>query len=135
MKQFRLISLALIAILLCSAFTPKEKENKTEGVYLFGIAASFNDSVVYFTPVQLVDSVKLEKTFLPKLSDYAYQLKNQIEKATGKSDYTCMIYFNKSKVKLEKEALKVKTKYQKSQLKLEEIAAETFAFKKPADEE
>ena len=135
MKQFRLISLALIAILLCSAFTPKEKEKKTEGVYLFGIAASFNDSVVYFTPIQLMDSVKLEKTFLPKRSDYAYKLKNQIEKATGKSDYTCMIYFNKSKVKLEKEALKVKTKYQKSQLKLEEIAAETFAFKKPADEE
>ena len=135
MKQFRLISLALIAILLCSAFTPKEKEKKTEGVYLFGIAASFNDSVVYFTPIQLMDSVKLEKTFLPKRSDYAYQLKNQIEKATGKSDYTCMIYFNKSKAKLEKEALKVKTKYQKSQLKLEEIAAETFSFKKPADEE
>ena len=135
MKQFRLISLALIAILLCSAFTPKEKEKKTEGVYLFGIAASFNDSVVYFTPIQLMDSVKLENTFLPKRSDYAYQLKNQIESATGKSDYTCMIYFNKNKTKLEKEALKVKTKYQKSQLKLEEIAAETFAFKKPADEE
>ena len=133
MKQFRLIAMALMAILFCSAFTLKEK--KTEGVYLFGIAASFNDSVVYFTPVQLVDSVKLEKSFLPRRSDYAYQLKNQIEQATGKSDYTCMIYFNKNKAKLEKEALKVKSKYQKSQLKLEEIAAETFSFKKPADEE
>lgn len=33
----------------------------------FGVAASFNDTVVYFTDIQVLDSVKLDKGgFLPK---------------------------------------------------------------------
>lgn len=134
MSFLRNIVMVLMALMLCSAFTLK-KEKKTEGVFLFGIAASFNDSVVYFTPIQLVDSVKLEKGFLPKRAQYAYQLKNQIEVTQGKSDYTCMIYFAETKAKLEKEVTKVKGKYAKSKLHLEEIPAESFTFCKPADEE
>lgn len=134
MSFLRNIVMVLMALMLCSAFTLK-KEKKTEGVFLFGIAASFNDSVVYFTPIQLVDSVKLEKGFLPKRAQYAYQLKNQIEVTQGKSDYTCMIYFAETKAKLEKEVAKVKGKYAKSKLHLEEIPAESFTFRKPADEE
>ncbi|MGN0066938.1 MAG: hypothetical protein ACI38V_04850 [Bacteroides sp.] len=133
MRVLRNMLMALMALMLCSAFTLKEK--KGEGVFLFGIAASFNDSVVYFTPIQRVDSVKLENGFLPKRAQYAYQLKNQIEVAQGKSDYTCMIYFAETKAKLEKEVAKVKGKYVKSQLHLEEIPAETFTFRKPSDEE
>lgn len=133
MSFLRNIVMVLMALMLCSAFTLKEK--KGEGVFLFGIAASFNDSVVYFTPIQLVDSVKLEKGFLPKRAQYAYQLKNQIEVTQGKSDYTCMIYFAETKAKLEKEVAKVKGKYAKSKLHLEEIPAESFTFCKPADEE
>ena len=131
--MLRNMLIALMALMLCSAFTLKEK--KGEGVFLFGIAASFNDSVVYFTPIQRVDSVKLENGFLPKRAQYAYQLKNQIEVAQGKSDYTCMIYFAETKAKLEKEVAKVKGKYVKSQLHLEEIPAEAFIFQKPSDEE
>lgn len=133
MSFFRYILVALMALLICSSFTLKEK--KTEGVYLFGIAASFNDSVVYFTPIQHVDSVKLEKGFLPKRAQYAYQLKNQIEYTKNKNDYTCMIYFSDNKAKLEKEAAKVKGKYVKSKLRLEEIPSEAFAFCKPTEEE
>ena len=83
MRVLRNMLMALMALMLCSAFTLKEK--KGEGVFLFGIAASFNDSVVYFTPIQRVDSVKLENGFLPKRAQYAYQLKNQIEVAQGKT--------------------------------------------------
>ena len=133
MKSFRSTFLVLMALLICSSFTMKEK--RVEGVYLFGIAASFNDSVVYFTPIQRVDSVQLEKGFLPKRSQYAYQLKNQIEYSMNKSDFTCMIYFSDNKAKLEKEAAKVKGKYVKSKLHLEEIPAEAFTFRKPTDEE
>ena len=39
------------------------------------------------------------------------------------------------KAKLEKEVAKVKGKYVKSQLHLEEIPAEAFTFQKPSDEE
>ena len=133
MRLFRYTLVALVALLSCSAFTMKEK--KAEGVYLFGVAASFNDSVVYFTPIQRVDSVKLEKGFLPKRAQYAYQLKNQVEYSKNKTDYTCMIYFSENKAKLEKEAAKVKGKYVKSKLHLEEIPVEAFVFKRPTDEE
>lgn len=133
MRLFRYTLVALVALLSCSAFTMKEK--KAEGVYLFGVAASFNDSVVYFTPIQRVDSVKLEKGFLPKRAQYAYQLKNQVEYSKNKTDYTCMIYFSENKDKLEKEAAKVKGKYVKSKLHLEEIPAEAFVFQRPTDEE
>ena len=125
--------MAFAALMLCSAFTHKEK--KTEEVYLFGIAASFNDTIVYFTPVQVVDSVKLEKGFLPQRAQYAYQLKNHIEATFDKNDYTCMIYFNASKARLEKEVAKVKSKYKKSKYRLEEIDDKDFAFTKPTDEE
>lgn len=133
MRLFRYTLVALVVLLSCSAFTMKEK--KAEGVYLFGVAASFNDSVVYFTPIQRVDSVKLEKGFLPKRAQYAYQLKNQVEYSKNKTDYTCMIYFSENKAKLEKEAAKVKGKYVKSKLHLEEIPAEAFVFQRPTDEE
>ncbi len=133
MRLFRYTLVALVVLLSCSAFTMKEK--KAEGVYLFGVAASFNDSVVYFTPIQRVDSVKLEKGFLPKRAQYAYQLKNQVEYSKNKTDYTCMIYFSENKAKLEKEAAKVKGKYVKSKLHLEEIPAEVFVFQRPTDEE
>lgn len=133
MRSFRYTLMALMVLLVCSSFTMKGK--KTEGVYLFGVAASFNDTVVYFTPIQHVDSVKLEKGFLPKRPQYAYQLKNQIEYSMNKSDFTCMIYFSDNKAKLEKEAAKVKGKYVKSKLHLEEIPAEAFTFRKPTDEE
>lgn len=132
MKSLRYTLMALMAMLLCSAFTMKEK--KSEGVYLFGIAASFNDSVVYFTPIHRVDSVKLEKGFLPQRHAYSYQLKNQIEASKNKQDYTCMIYFSDTKAKLEKEAAKVKAKYVKSKTRMEEIPASEFTFTKPEEE-
>ena len=65
---------------------------------LFGIAASFNDSVVYCTEIQVLDSTALDKNgFLPKRDLYSYQLKNYLEYDLKKPDYTCMIYFSESK--------------------------------------
>lgn len=116
---------------LCSAFSLKQKE---KAVYAFGVAASFNDTVVYYTGIQVLDSVKLNKNgFLPQRELYSYQLKNYVEYDLKKPDYTCMIYFSESKVKLEKEAGKVKSKYRKGNLSLQAIAPEAFTFKKPQE--
>lgn len=43
---------------LCSAFTMKGGHKP---VYAFGVAAAFNDSVVYYTEIQQLDSVSLDK--------------------------------------------------------------------------
>ena len=111
---------------------------------MFGVGASFKDSVVYFTEVQLVDSVVLDKNgFLPSRVQYSYQLKNFLEYQKGKLDYTCAVYFSEHKAKLEKEFSKVRKQYEKGFSKvrkqyekgdtyvLETVKSTEFVFKKP----
>lgn len=132
MKYVRVLLAVALVFMFSSAFTHKEKE-KT--VYAFGVAASFNDSTVYYTEVQVLDSVQLDKNgFLPKRDLYTYQLKNYLEYELKKPDYTCMIYFSENKTKLEKEASKVKGKYKKSKgLVLQVVELGAFSFKKPQE--
>ena len=103
-------------------------------VFVFAKLASFNDSVVYCTEIQVLDSTALDKNgFLPKRDLYSYQLKNYLEYDLKKPDYTCMIYFSENKKKLEKEAVKVKAKYKKSTMVLQAITSDKFSFKKPEE--
>ena len=46
MKYVRILCAVALVFALCSAFTMKDKE---KAVYAFGVAASFNDSIVYYT--------------------------------------------------------------------------------------
>lgn len=88
MKYVRILCAVALVFALCSAFTMKDKE---KAVYAFGVAASFNDSIVYYTDIQVLDSVELDKNgFLPKRDLYTYQLKNYLEYNLKKPDYTCM---------------------------------------------
>lgn len=132
MKYIRIIFAVALAFMFCSAFTLKNKEKQ---VYAFGVAASFNDSVVYCTEIQVLDSAELDKNgFLPKRELYTYQLKNHLEYEMKKPDYTCMIYFSESKSKLEKEATKVKGKYKKGNGQiLQTVNPTDFTFKKPQE--
>lgn len=132
MKYIRICLLAVMAVMVCSAFTMKEKEKP---VYVFGVGASFKDSVVYFTEVQLVDSVVLDKNgFLPRRESYAYQMKNFLEYQKGKVDYTCAIYFSENRLKLEKEAAKVRKQYEKgNSYVLENLKMADFSFEKPEE--
>ncbi len=131
MKYIRVILTVTLAFLLCSAFSFKSKD-KDKKVYAFGIAASFNDSVVYYTDIQVLDSVKLDKDgFLPNREAYSYQLKNYLEYNLSKPDYTCMVYFSENQSKLAKEAAKVKGKYKKTNSAvLQPVKPEDFNFKK-----
>ena len=99
------------------------------------MAASFNDSIVYYTDIQVLDSVELDKNgFLPKRDLYTYQLKNYLEYNLQKPDYTCMIYFSENKKRLEKEAAKVKGKYKRNKnMVLQVVEPGAFSFKKPQE--
>lgn len=130
MKHIKIIFAVMLVFTLCTAFTMKSHKP----VYAFGVAASFNDSVVYCTEIQVLDSTALDKNgFLPKRDLYSYQLKNYLEYDLKKPDYTCMIYFSENKKKLEKEAVKVKAKYKKSTMVLQAITSDKFSFKKPEE--
>lgn len=136
MKYVRILFAVALVFMVCSAFSFKKgKEGKEKAVYAFGVAASFNDTVVYFTDIQVLDSVKLDKGgFLPKRDLYTYQLKNYLEFYLKCPDYTCMIYFSENKKKLEKESAKVKGKYKKNKsIVLMPIDPDAFRFKKPEE--
>ena len=132
MKYVLILCAVALVFALCSAFTMKDKG---KAVYAFGVAASFNDSIVYYTDIQVLDSIELDKNgFLPKRDLYTYQLKNYLEYNLKKPDYTCMIYFSENKKKLEKEAAKVKGKYKKNKgLVLQVVKSDAFVFTKPQE--
>ena len=52
------------------------KKTILKQVYAFGISASFTDTVVYFTDIQILDSAKVsKKVSLTHRELYSYQLK------------------------------------------------------------
>ena len=57
MKHVKIVFAVMLVFTLCTAFTMKSHKP----VYAFGIAASFNDSVVYCTEIQVLDSTALDK--------------------------------------------------------------------------
>ena len=133
MKYVKILFAVALVFTLCSAFSLKKGGHKP--VYAFGVSASFTDTVIYYTEIQMLDSVALDKNgFLPHRELYSYQLKNYLEYDLKSLDYTCMIYFSENKKKLEKEAAKVKSKYKKNKtIVLMPIAPEAFRFKKPEE--
>jgi hypothetical protein len=108
--------------------------SKKRAWFVLTVAIAFH-FIVYYTDIQVLDSVELDKNgFLPKRDLYTYQLKNYLEYNLKKPDYTCMIYFSENRKKLEKEAVKVKGKYKKSKnMVLQVVKPEAFTFTKPQE--
>lgn len=129
MKFVKILCSLMVVLMVCSAFSFGGKNKK---VYIVGVSASFTDSLVYFTAVQPLDSVKIVNKMLPERSQYSYQLKNYLEQEKGMSDRTCFVYFSTSKSKLEKTVNKIKTKYKKGKiLVMNDLDANAFRFTKP----
>ena len=68
--------------------------NDPQTISMYGFAASYNDSTVYFTEIQSVDSAYIDsKTkFLYGRSDYSYQLRNYLD-GIGFKDAVCITSF------------------------------------------
>jgi hypothetical protein len=129
MKYIKLFSILLTVFVVCSAFG---KKGEQKGVYVAGVSASFTDSLIYFTDIQLMDSIALDKEgFLPDRQQYSYQLKNYLESRNSKSKRTCFIYFDTNKAKLEKTLKKMKEMYQKSGKSILRQVEPEFKFTEP----
>ena len=133
MKYVKILFAIALVFTMCSAFSFKKDHSKP--VYAFGISASFTDTVVYFTDIQILDSAKVSKEgFLSHRELYSYQLKNYLEFDKGLPNRTCMIYFSENKKKLGKEAAKVVGKFKKSKtVAVEKIDPQNFRFSKPEE--
>jgi hypothetical protein len=121
---------ALFVVLLCSSFTLGKGKGKNKDVYMAGVSASFSDSLIFFTDIQLVDSVELDKDkLLPERQQYSTQLKRFLE-GQGMKNRTCFIYFNTNRKKLEKAIRKMKEEYQEGGRNILRQVDADFKFKK-----
>lgn len=104
----RVLLITLTAVLSTTLFA----ENKCQTLYLFGFAASFNDSTVCFTDIQQVDSAYIDgKTkFLVERENYSYQLKNYL-KEHGWTAPTCVTCYAKSRSDAEKKFVAMRKNY------------------------
>lgn len=131
MKFIKNVLPAIVMLCVLSSFSLLKK---TQPVYAFGISASFTDSIVYYTEIQVLDSVSLtSEGFLPKREAYSYQLKNYFENK-GEANRTCMIYFSDSQKKIASEFDKISGKYKKNKtVSFKKIEKKDFQFKKPEE--
>lgn len=128
MRYFKIVLLAVCILTSLSAFSKGHKP-----VYAFGVSASFTDTIVFYTEVQVLDSVTLDKTgFLPQRESYSYQLKNYLEANKNLANRTCMIYFSDNRKKIDKEYNKIVSKYRKEKsMSVNLLKKDEFLFTKP----
>ena len=106
MRKFIFTLVITFASLTASAI------NKPTKVYMYGFATSFNDSTVYFTTLQEVDSAYIDtKTkFLYSRENYSYQLRDYLA-TQGADNYTCSTIFALNRKAAEKKYAKLRKRY------------------------
>ena len=112
-------TIKLFLILCLTAFSVVHVEAKRTVVpkmYMFGFAASFNDTIVHFTNIMEVDSVWIEtkNNFLLGRNYYSHQFRSYLEKNMQMPDRTCITMYAKTRAKAEKKYLKLRRKYPQS---------------------
>lgn len=113
MKQQKyLIAAVLTVALLLPLIAAAKKTQTVQRVYMFGFAASFNDTIVHFTDIQAVDSVTLDgkNHFLQARNVYASMLSNYLNQQ-NMPHRTCVVFYHRKADKLQKKYLKLKKLY------------------------
>lgn len=102
--HLRKIITLLAALLLCATGAGAKKRSQVETIYIFGMAASFQDTIVHFTTVQEVEGAWVDdKTrFLLAREEYSYQLRNYLNEQLSMPQRTCIVVYDKSRKKAEK---------------------------------
>lgn len=100
-------------------------------IFVYGFAASFNDSTVYFTDIQQIDSAYIDsKTkFLYSRENYSYQLRDYLDKL-GFKNATCTTSFAMTKKEAEKKYLTLRKKYlEGGKYNINYLKAQDFHYK------
>ncbi len=112
MKLRRYITIAAVILAAIIPTASQAKGNAPQRVYMFGFAASFNDTIVHFTNIQAVDSAWIDgKTkFLTGRHLYSTMLRDYLDKQ--QQPYrTSVVFYDKSLKKLQKKYIKMKKLY------------------------
>ena len=111
--------LIVTALLVGCVINGNAKGYRPAKIYMFGIAASFNDSTVYLTDIQTVNAylVNNRTKFLANREDYSYQLRNYLQSNGLEAYPTCITMFAENEKDATKKYLKLKERYEKSKKK------------------
>lgn len=135
MKRFNFFLLFFAALIIGISAYAKDKDKNTtspEKVYMFGFSASFNDSLVYITDIQAVDSAFIEpKTkFLVNRTEYGNQLQFYLADHQNRPNTTCVVFFDRKMENIQKRYKKIVKRYQNSsQTILKTLTQDEFRFK------
>ena len=132
MRLIKQIALA-IAMMAAGTTNVQAQNVKVPQAYMFGFVASFNDSTVYFTNIQKVDSVWVtkKKGMLAGRNNYSYQLREYFAQQRNLPNRTCVVIANVDRKKVEKKFVKMKNKYlvkSKKPYDVRNIADSDFKF-------
>ena len=91
------------AMLLGVVIQVSAKDKEVSKVYMFGFAASFNDSTIYITDIQEIKGAYVaERTkFLVNRDEYSYQLRNYLQ-GQGNAFPTCITSYAYDRKTIEK---------------------------------
>ena len=105
--------LAALGLAYLSTGTAQAKRVPVPRVYVFGLAASFSDSIVYFTNIQTLENAWIDKKnkFLQSRDTYSYQLREYLGNTQQMPRRTCMVFYDLKRQKLEKKLQKMKRLY------------------------
>jgi len=136
MKHHLYTLLTAIILALGITMNTSAKRAVVPQMYMFGFAASFNDSTVYFTEIQRVDSawVDLKTRFLQSRDIYSGQLRDYLSKKENGTNRTCVVFYNKDRTKLEKQFVKLRRLYTTSKdgrthFDVRQVNSNDFTFK------
>lgn len=116
MKLSKIGFVSVAAALLLSLSI--QAKNEARKAYIFGFASSFNDSIVYFTDIQEIDSAYFtsKNKFLISRENYSSQLRDYLS-GIGDEHRTCMVEYDFDKKKLQKAWDKLYARYSHNQKK------------------
>lgn len=111
--------LIVTALLVGCVINGNAKGYRPAKIYMFGFAASFNDSTVYLTDIQTVNAylVNNRTKFLANREDYSYQLRNYLQSNGLEAFPTCITMFAENEKDATRKYLKLKERYEKSKKK------------------
>ena len=107
----------IICILMTGACltTANARKQPVPHMYMFGLAASFTDTIVHFTAIQELDSVWIDSKnkFLQEREAYSYQLREYLKQQQA-PNRTCIVFYSQKREKLEKKYQKMLRLYGKA---------------------
>ena len=123
--------LVLIVAMSFMTGVTAQKYKPVDKLYAFGVAASFNDSVVYITDIQEVDSAWMysKSEFLVSRNNYSNQLRDYLANNKHEENRTCITCYAYDRKKIEKKYIKMKGKYtKKGDFDVRYLTSDDFRF-------